>query len=722
MRKRPLCLVVLLIVLWILIIDMVGGAKAPPPNPYEGRYIKVQGQVYRQDAKQIYLKNISIISENQASDFKSNILVYTTEESTYQIGNIIIAEGKLRFPKEPSNLGQFNQKAYYQVQNIEGMISQAKTALQQETVAIIGQRLHELKNYFSRGLEVAEEETASVLKAMLLGEMSAMDEEVKAVYSAGGISHILSISGLHISVIGMTIYQLIRRCVGGFSVPAFISSMLMIGYVSMTGSAVSARRAVIMFVLYLGAQVLGRTYDMLTGLAVAALLILLQEPRYLYQASFQLSFLAMLGISVCYPLVREMWLGTAKNLILEGVISGLCIQIVTLPCLLYWFGEFAPLGLLVNLLILPFNGYLMFSGLVAGGLGVALPSLGKLVVGGAYYILKLCEYLSRQAEVLSGNMGIWGRPSWIQIMLYYILLVLILAIIWWGKRIRMGSMIAVGVMLGLLWFRPQAGLVMTFLDVGQGDSIFWQTPTGNTYLCDGGSSSVSRVGTYRLNPFLKISGVRRIEYLFVTHMDTDHISGIKELLQMDIKEVEIRHLVLPDIMTEDEVYRDLENLAKNKRIPIIYMKAGDFLIDGEVQIECLWPQAKALVSEQNRNEQSLVLRLSYKNFQVLLTGDLEAEGEERFIRSQSLSAVSVLKAGHHGSNGATSNDLLEVLKPKVTILSYGENNTYGHPHVELLERLENIGGMRYETAKGGAITIRTDGENLKITEYKARYF
>lgn len=724
MKKRPICLAAVLIVLWILIMNAAGGVKQGTSslNIFGNRHIKVQGQVYRQDKRKnlLYLKNISIILNSNISKTNSNIIIYTNKEPDYQIGNIVIAEGIAAEPKAATNPGQFDQKAYYQVQNIYLMVKKAELTMVDERVDRYLQRLADIREQLRESIDrVAKTETAAILCAMILGDKAELDEAQKGLYKAGGISHILAISGLHISLIGMGLYRLLRKSAGGFLIPGTASLILMISYVIMTGASVSSIRAVLMFGVFLGAQILGRSYDLLSALSLAGILVLMEEPQYLFQASFQLSFLAIIGIGVLYPRFKLLWLKeeTHKKW-KEAVIVSICIQVVTLPCILYWYGEISVLGLLINMVVLPLTGMVMISGIMAAIAGLILPSAGSLLVGGAHYILILYEKICEWANYVSGGKGIWGAPKLWKIVVYY----LVIAIIMWGaakkkRRDRIFLKVLLLAAICLLWFKPRGELFMIFLDVGQGDAIFWRSPSGRTYLCDGGSSTVAKVGTYRIVPFLKWKGVSKLDYVFVTHMDADHINGVKELLEPHIGEIPIGNLVLADIKTEDEVYQELKILAAAKGIPILYLKQGDTIQDGDIVMKCLWPAEGTVVTKENRNENSLVLQVEYEAFRVLLTGDLEGAGEVELLGKGGLKSSVILKAGHHGSKGASSEQLLKQVKPLMTILSYGENNTYGHPHKELRARLEDSSSMAYETAAAGAISVSSNGKWLKVYEY-----
>lgn len=722
MKHRPLCLLCLPVILWMLLTGGKGEGSPSPPAEWEETQVVITGQVcgleFKNETQRIYLNHIS----NHLSDTNlilPKVLIFTKEKQNISLGNWIRAEGICTFPSEATNPGQFDMKSYYRIQKVGMILLDAKISVTDKREHWLLQKLADVKGAFSHSLtQVLGERQGSVMSAMLLGEKGGLDPELKSLFQAGGIAHILAISGLHISMIGMGIYQVIRKLTGRFLVPGITSGGLLILYGILTGMPVSAKRAILMFLVYLGAQILGRTYDLLSAMSLSCIWILLEEPAYLYQAAFQLSFLAILGIGVLLPALSSLW--PEKNRVTEALSAGLSIQIATLPCTLYWFSEFAVAGFLLNLAVIPMAGIAMAFGGTAGILYPFCPIFGTVIAAPCHYILSLYESLCLQAEKQFGNMGVWGHPDGWKIIAYYLIILLSLfAVNCCVRKERFGIgrgiwTAAAACSMFLLWIRIPRGLEMTFLDVGQGDAVFWQSDTGRTYLCDGGSSTEKNVGIYRIEPFLKWKGIAVLDYLMATHMDADHINGIRELLEPHIGGIQIGCLVLPEIRTEDETYNELIELAKKRGIPVKFLKSRDVLRDGELHIRCLWPEALEDVSKDRKNEFSLVLQLEYEKFRVLLTGDLEGEGEERLLESKLLEDVDLLKVAHHGSGGATSEEFLEKTSPAVTVLSYGKGNTYGHPNPQLLDRLQKWKCVVYETALGGAVTVQSDGNLYEV--------
>ena len=487
----------------------------------------------------------------------------------------------------------------------------------------------------------------------------------------------------------------------------------------MTGFSVSTLRAVMMFGIHMLAILLKRTYDSVTAAAVTAVLLVLEEPNYLYSSSFLFSFGCILTIGLLLPALTRKRLPGEKQP--EGIrlkfLEGLSLTLCMLPLQLWFFYQIPGYSVFLNLCILPLMSFLMAGGfLMIAGKSVFLQEAAALLVTG---ILTVYEVVCRLCEKLPFHLITVGKPRGWQMAAAFLILLLIMAL---QRKIslKIKWMLMTGFVLLLLFPAPNHFSV-TFLDVGQGDCIHIRNDEGSHYLIDGGSLSVSSVGSYRILPYLKEQGVRELDGVFITHPDSDHYNGIEEILEtMDESGILIKRLYLPDMgeASRNDEYEKIRQLAREKEVPVFLFSRGQQLKEGKMQLTCLHP-AKGFES-RDPNEYSLVFWLEYGDFRALLTGDLEKEGERELLRALEKTyqePVSVLKAAHHGSANATSEEFLNVFSPDCTIISCGENNRYGHPHKETLERLRACGSQIYQTMESGAITVKPDGRRLRIEEF-----
>ena len=889
MRKRPLSVGCLVVVILICIVTSLSRKEPWNCPELEGQTVIVQGRVYQKEVKTqggqdktvVYLKQVSFAGDNPVEDQSvvqeeaaegqllvqkeaaekqllvqeeaaekqllvqgkcaekpaetkatENILCYLREGVPEpEIGSLVILKGTLKNFQQPTNPGQFNAPFYYQILRISFRLDQAEIQVKSDKFYKISEGLYQLRRKAGSKMDaLLPEQEASVMKTMLLGEKGILDEEIKGLYQRNGIAHILAISGLHISMIGMGLYQLLRRAGLKIRLSGILASMVIVLYGMMTGFAVSAIRAIAMFLLQMLAQILGRTYDRITALAVAAVLVLVEQPLYLFHSGFQFSFLCVLGISLILPVLGNVRKG-------KKLFEGIALMAVTLPVYLGVFYQIPVYSMFLNFIVLPMMSILMGAGIVMILAAFLCTPLGIPAAWLITGILMVYERLGLFTEQLPYHYWTPGCPAKWQLAVYVAILIIIAALgrtkrkavlyqrdcihkdcihrrggcakgILQGdmrrhevlqyeipqyemqnKRIRRiachgGKWISTyGIPVGICWgflllgvviltwrFRPE--LQVTFLDVGQGDCIFLQTENGDSYLTDGGSSSVSKVGKYRMIPFLKYQGASQIKAVFVSHADSDHCNGIAELLeQAELEGIRVENLVLTDLADEchSEGYEELVELAGQNGITVQFLHEGQQLQDGELLFQCLHP-SKGYRAE-DLNETSMVLLVTYREFSMLLTGDVQGAGEEHLtqelqdwrepgvtqmqdvirisgeeesMEEQSIenerieeqieekrpqnkmgvnhaeTELTVLKVAHHGSKNSTSEEFLKAANPMLAIISCGEGNRYGHPHEETLERLEKADVPWFCTKDYGAITVTVDGKShVKVRGYIA---
>ena len=698
----------------------------------------------------------------------------SSQDGLPSIGSRVRISGSFSLYTEATNIGQFDARNYYAARKIYGQVKKA-AIVYTEPPNIIGRGkecLWQLRRHLAETfLEVYGEENGALLAAMLLGERTFLSEETQSLYKAAGTLHVIAVSGLHISLLGLGLYRLLRRIFDAQAPAAVISVLCMAAYVFLVGNPPSAVRAFIMFAMGLLAGYWKRTLDTPTALSLSAAIILMGNPFYIGQSSFLLSFLAILAIAVFQPALKEClalinpyhfplsrlldsrraWrlrhldpqkvTGGCHELLKKagnGLQSSFSVWIVTLPVQLFFFSEVSLFGIFFNLLIIPLMGVILLLG-IAGLFLKEIFHLFTFLTGSALTdweitVISICRYAEgiffaiikaggSLADRLSFAMWTPGKPVYGKMLLAFGLLLLFCLL---GNLSENGRTIPekfwkyrLGILLGvilLLAGYPAHNLQITFLDVGQGDGICMELPDGSVYLMDGGSSDVSKVGNYRLVPFLKAKGIRKIDAVFLSHGDADHINGIAGLLEE--KQMSIDCICLP-AGAEQEEFVEIRDLARARNISVRTIQAGDFWENNGAKFWCLNP---ADVTASG-NAASMVLYMEYQDFSMLLTGDLEGEGEKSvaaLLRSNAITGISVLKVAHHGSKNSTKEEFLRQCSPAVAVISCGEHNTYGHPHKETLERLNDMGTAVYRTDCSGAVQITVSGSRMKVTEYRRR--
>lgn len=426
----------------------------------------------------------------------------------------------------------------------------------------------------------------------------------------------------------------------------------------------------------------------------------------LLQAGVQFSFAAVLSVGVLWPVMKKILTGNMESglplkcgrgrWLLQQIGPSLAATIGTMPLTAYYYGEIPLLSLFLNMAVLPLMGLLAPIGLAAGLLGMVFPPAAIFLAGSLHYMLWLNNSLCRLASALP--LAVWrtgSTPPGLMAVYYGAVILFLILAAGWGRR---RSMVLLAVCL--IIFVPVRRLqpMVVFLDIGQGDCIFIRSPAGNTWLVDGGSTDVSQVGKYRIAPFLDYFGEAMVDYVCISHGDADHITGIRELLEMS----RIRYLLLTEVSRQDEACRELAELAGEMGTEVIYIKADDRWQDGGWQFTCLYPDDGA--AHKSRNDQSMVLRLDAGAVSFLLTGDI-SEKVEQELSEADLADVDVLKVAHHGSGGSSSAEFLEEAGAEIAVISCGYDNRYGHPAEETLERLHAAGLRIYQTMRDGAVLM-----------------
>lgn len=728
MRNRPLCSVCLIVfvLMWISIqADGDRFLRELAPSALEcavpdGAEVLAAGRVYQKTVREkdqiIYLTDNSIYY-NQQSLKESKLIIYDKQKTSVKIGNILQVKGRVSFYQNAGNPGNFDQKLYYRRQNIRGYLRASELILTDGSVRTYADALDRFRLNWKRTLlKVLGKQDGELMSAVLLGDKTGIDEETRTLYQVNGIGHVLAISALHLSFIGIGLYRLFCRLTGSYTVGGIAGILFLLLYIAMIGMSVSALRALVMFLFRVGADICGRHYDSLTALAAAAVCVLLWRPLSVYDGGFWLSFGAVLGVIVILPLF--------SGYPLQGLWASISIQMMLLPVLLFYFYELPLYSVLLNLWIVPLLSVLLFLGLIgslvyAGGFGCDL--LLKL----SKAVLWIYEDSCRIALRLPGARLVTGKPQIWQVTVYYLCLAAAVWIWYRCRRYRNRKnkrkaaakcrKLAVGILsAGMVLLAagfPESGQVqVTVLDVGQGDSSFIRGPEGGTYLIDGGSSDVKRVGMYRMEPFLKSQGVGKLDYVMVSHGDADHMNGIEELLTRQDVGVKIGTLVLPEQNLWEDSLKMLAQKAEQSGVRLVCMKQGDTLKEGKLLLKCMHPgKTEAL---EPGNEASLVFEAEYGAFRMLFAADVEGDGEDALIEALDDREVTVLKAAHHGSKNASGEKLLEKIKPKIAVISAGKNNRYGHPHKETLDRFYKYGSRIYQTKEEGAVVLKSDGKIL----------
>jgi len=665
-------------------------------------------------------KTIFTIRTDSKNRYSRNIQVYCNFVAHLQKGDKIELKGSLKQPARAGNPGEFDYRKYLEKNGTYYIFSakeEKDLCISRPASGFQGWINSYRYNSQERIKEVLPPDEAAILLGMLLGIIEGIDNSEYSDYQKTGVVHIFSVSGLHV---GFLLLLCAWACsLLGLSRKTRVISgiLLLLIYATLVGWPVPVIRSVIMGSIGLIAFYSGRDNRMLNSLGLAGIVILLINPNSLLQITFQLSFAAAWGLIYLFPLVRRKLNYSSRwgDLLLVPI----CAQLAVLPLTAYHFHLFSPLALLANIPITYLSGgavILGFLSLLSGGL---LPGLSAVFL----YPAGLCIDLIRVVNELVVNIpGSYLRvitPGVALIVLYYAgLLLFIYAYTATGDKKR-SPVLATGLVMIALFVTViclpgsiynRGKLEVTFIDVGQGDSILIKTPRGKFILVDGGGSDFSDPGARKVLPYLYYRGVRELYLVINTHPDTDHLLGLETVL----KEIPARYIAVPVTMVDAEEYRNLRKIAEARKMPIIPLTSGKTVYTGEkMNIRVLHPQKK-VKSLDNANEQSIVLDVRYAGFSTLLTGDIGLGPMQELIKNEQLAPVTVLKIPHHGSKMSLLPVFYDKAKPEWAVISVGANNIFGHPHPLILEALEEQHIKVIRTDIDGAITFCSDGRGVRL--------
>ena len=583
------------------------------------------------------------------------------------------------------------------------------------------------------GRTVLEAEPRALLLALILADRSDLEDATLDAFRATGLMHLLAVSGLHIGLVGLVLYGLLKPVLGRLGVPrrrlevtrASVTLALLAVYVLISGASVSVVRAFVMVSALVVGHAAERRVDTLNALGLAAAILLIHRPAALFEVGFQLSFGAVFAIVTLAPLltskmparVRASSMGTA---IAGSVATTIAATIGTAPALLAHFGRLPIGGLILNLPAIPLTAVTLGAGLgsvvmapfdlasrafgaVANLAGAALlrgTAVGSQALGGLAYRAFLDDPFVLAAiasAILAAAM--WRRP----IARRRVLIVV-------------GACIAISVWQSVLEGDAVPDLEVVFLDVGQGDATLVETPNGRHVLVDAGvRSPYTDQGERTVVPYLERFGITHLDALVLTHSDADHIGGARAVLEG----VEVGRLVVNGRAGESDLWRALIATADSLAVPVQAVAAGDTLeVDPAVRFRVLGPSPGA--ASRSANDASVVLHLEHESVDWLLTGDAEAEGERDLTSAYApLLRADVVKVGHHGSETSSTAALVGAVgRPAYAVVSVAERNRYGLPDEGPLERWAATGAEVLLTSIEGAVWLRSDGKTVERVDWR----
>ena len=649
-------------------------------------------------------------------------------------GDVLLLQGQLSQPSGKRNPGGFDYRLYLKSQSIDGLLT-----VEPENIERIGQersiyyQILAIKKTLEHQSDVNfSEDVSDLLKGVVFGEKN-INEDLARRFQDAGVTHVLSVSGLHVGYVFLALSLLLmairinKRYWMLFLTPALLF------YVALTGFAPPVIRAAIMLLCVTAGQGLHRERDALNQLCLAGLVILVIWPAQLFQAGFQLSMGAVLGIVLFYaPLLyayekhrnkKRVHYKIKPGPVVQGLVLTFCATVGTLPILLYNFKSFTLISFFSNLLVVPLIGVFLLIGMgflviisivpfAAPALSVPVTFLGESII----VVLDGINDLGAVANFLWVNRG---GLSLAETGLFLLLVFMISGYFYLRQPYVRRTVVSLALVLVLIVMATPLfpkNLVVTVLDVGQGDSILIETPGGLTYLVDGGGylfERSNRVSDRVLYPALYSKNIHELDAIFLTHNHVDHSQGVEELI---FDGYPVKNLFM-------SVQTNNEQLLNQQLVPVSLLKKGS-VIEGSdgVTISVHNPEGQiSPKADEEQNNASLVMTVSYKNTNLLLCGDIEAEVEKQLVAElQALSTerdFQIIKIPHHGSKTSSTREFIQAIDPEMAVISVGANNSFDHPSDEVMDRLNEEVITALRTDQQGAVEITSNGEFITIKNY-----
>ena len=687
------------------------------------------------------LKKLPQQGKNKAAGLEDDTAVKSIEGIYGQVGDGIQLVGTISEFHDYGNPGRMNTVMSNKAKGICGraMISKYSLVIESRQENSLARLAEQVRNKYEAYMSQAmPRQDAAAIFAMLFGGYQGIRPELLEAFTVTGIVHILSVSGSHITLMAGT-----ANIVGRFlhmspRATAALAAGVILFYSLLAGAIPPVIRSALMGILTLLALTAGRERDAQHILGLVALGLLLYSPLWLFDISFQLSFGATAGLLYLAPPLRERLRKKLPVFVADSLAVTIGAQLSVLPIIAWYFNVLSLSSLLANLVIAPIMEWIIVVGLLAGLLASLLPMAGKVVFLLASVVLGLVYELSRWVAALPGSQIYMPTFSWWGGMLYYMGLGWL--IIDGEHRKRLMSCVGMGRMLrnskgwqavfllGMLvvvfccwqmWCNNKE-MQVHFIDVGQGDSALVITPHGRAFMVDTGGV---REGNYDIGsrvdvPYLLHYGVKKLDYIFLTHAHDDHAGGVKGILtKIPVGAIGIGHEGAGDYL---KTFGTGE-LGKIKKLLVPLQEGSSIELDG-VRIDMLYsPESRKVQESQLQatgNEFSNLIRVSYGEASFLFTGDLIVEQEQQVLANGTHVASTVLKVGHHGSRTSSSQEFLTAVNPGWAVISCGYNNSFGHPHKEILNRLTSCTKAEIlRTDQQGAIVFRTDGKRIKVESF-----
>ena len=728
-------------------------------NMIEGKPLNIQGTLYsppqlRKDRLKLYIKTERVYSKEGYINVTGKLILTVSDTKTdLKYGDRIRFISRLRPPRNFYNPGSFDYSRYLAYKGVFAIghlkdcsyiarIGEGNSNRLWRAVERIRDRIRDCID------REVEPPNRGIIKALILGEKGEIPDRIRDNFIASGVAHILAISGLHLGFIAMVSF-FFARWILRFSerlmlssdinkIAAIVTVFPVLFYAFVSGFGVSTFRATIMIMTFLIAIVIDRQRDMYNTLALAALIILVISPSAIFDVSFQLSFASVLAILYLVPRLLDFfsWIPSlafepyphltevVSKYIGLLVLVSIAATLGTAPIAAYYFHRVAPLGFISNIAVVPIVGFIVIPlGLLVAILVFIFPSVAALLIDIESAIIGFVVSIVNFFSLIPFSSFLVSTPSLIEISLFYLFIVFLFNTKRYNAPRYISVIFLVFILANCLYWNYtknfSSDLRVTFLSVGQGDCAVIELPEGKRMIIDGGGfyNDSYDTGKNIVAPFLYKEKIKRIDYLVLSHPHPDHLGGLRFIA----KNFKVKEVWTNGQSADFKSYDELMGIIDDEGIKEVVMniETASQEING-VRVDIYHPQVALFDGRGSRlnssmNNNSLVVKLTYKDISFLFTGDIEQEAERRLATIGSQLKSTVIKVPHHGSTTSSTKDFLSAVRPSYAVFSVGYKNRFGFPKKAVIKRYEDLDCKTYRTDTQGAITMITDGEVIQVT-------
>ena len=678
------------------------------------------------------------------------------QEVNLEYGDKIFITGEFQEPQGMRNEGGFNYKEYLKSLNIYGSVKAKNIkVIEQNKGNIFMNFTYKISDEIKENIEeFMGEKYSGLLIGLLLGDSSKIDENMEENFKITSLTHILAVSGAQVSYIIVAMYSLLKRKIGIQKTRVVIIASL-IFYTALTGFSPSIVRAGIMGIILMISGLVFRKNDIINSIAISLFFMLVYNPFLLENVGLQLSYLGTIGIISFnktiililkniqirnrkwkYKINRKLILLISK--IKEILAVTMSASLAVVPVMIYHFNLFGTYFLITNLLASIIIGPITLLGTLLVIISFISINIAKVLSYILKFLIDILLFISSFSKLPISKIYI-PTPTITFIIIIYLSLIIslfiykvfhernpnttilrvrnLLALVKYKfKQNRddvIKKIIIISIIISLCMIFIPRDLQINFVDVGQGDSTFIITPKNKTILIDGGGSNTGSfdVGENTLLPYVLDKGYNKIDFMIISHFDSDHVGGLLTILE----EIKVEKVLIAKQEEQSENYKRFLNIVKEKNIPVIVGKRGDKInIEKDLYLDILFPESEQ-IEENVINNNSLVFNIHYNNFSMLFTGDIEEIAEKRIIEitNKSRLKADIIKIPHHGSKTSSTRELLERVLPKIALIGVGKDNLFGHPSSETIDKLNELKIKTYRTDINGEIMINVNKSGIR---------